>query len=119
MAARNQRIGELAEIEFANNRDITEFCRRGQHLAHDLAVELTLAARTLEANLAHVRGIPIINRTKARLVAKPLYFAAAQAQVLGEAIIRTRAAFLRYYAPELDQFKGRGRPRHTFEIVEE
>lgn len=114
-----RRIEELAGIELRNNAELTQFTQRAVSLAHDLSNELDWAGHMLEANLAHIKGIPIVNKVKARLVAQHLYFAASGMRIVGEAIVKCRASFYRHFAPELETLGGRGQQRHTFEIVNE
>ncbi|WP_411107767.1 plasmid transfer protein TraA [Streptomyces sp. cmx-4-9] len=102
----------LGEPEFNSSEDIRNYCNHVRALMLQVAIEMAMAAKILEARLAQAQSLPgdnpIQGRMRARKVGRKLKKAADGATASAKGAVAAYGAFTREYADLM-----RPRPQRT------
>lgn len=92
----------LGEPEFNTAEDVRNYCNHVRAVALQMAIELAMAAKILEARLAQAQHLPgdnpVQGRMRARKVGRSLKKAADGATSAAKGAVTTYGAFTREYA---------------------
>jgi hypothetical protein len=92
----------LGEPEFNSAEDVRNYCNHVRALALQMAIELAMASKILEARLAQAQTLPgdnpIQGRMRARKVSRKLKKSGDGATAVAKGAVATYGAFTREYA---------------------
>jgi hypothetical protein len=121
-ASTTEQATKLGEVEFRNNNDLADYCRKLRTILRRLSQEVAFAADELQAVLGTVPGtrgaMGIDSRLRAKLVAAHLRIAAELLRIAVGSVAKCHASFLKHFAPELEQAITRRKGTPRFQVVE-